>query len=557
MTLKKSIGMGTVFIVLLCLCVVISYGYMTVYLSKMQEKENVLLESDETIKKGQLELYIWLGQMEQHVLEGWPFEGKLDHSNTTHVNFLEKSGSTNEDDKKIVAELSSAHHILHNAAKKIVNITDEAAKMNIYIDEFKPSANSIAPLIGGISNLLKEELYKIRMERIKLQSRTGYFIMIASIVIVGAIVLASVLLFRMVLRPIADVSEQIKLFGEGYLDVKVQYSSSNEIGDIASNFNRMALSLNNIVRGILTSSDKVVHTVGILKQKADKTAEGANEQKEQSEQAATASEEMSQTIMDISKNATVASETSVQAKDFAGDGQKISEGAIETVNSVHTSTSDLSKMVEQLNTRVGEIGNIVTLINDIADQTNLLALNAAIEAARAGEQGRGFAVVADEVRKLAERTISATTEISGQIKAVQGESEQTSQSMEGASNKVTKAAEYIQDVGSSLQNIVESVEKVGDEVRQIAAAVEQQSAAAEQVTHNVEQTADIAKNLMKMSDDVIVEVNELTDIANELKGFTTGFKTSAKSEGLHSHEKTAAPKMKKAGEQSSRASLGM
>ena len=274
------------------------------------------------------------------------------------------------------------------------------------------------------------------------------------------------------------------------------------------------------------SSEKVVSAIDVLAQRANETASGASDQRAQSEQAATASEEMSQTIIDIARNASVASDTSVEAMNIAQEGKKVSEGAIETVNCVHTSTLDLSKMVQRLNSRVDEIGNILTLINEIADQTNLLALNAAIEAARAGEQGRGFAVVADEVRKLAERTMHATGEISGKINLVQKESDETSKSMEEASSEVTKATEYIENVGTSLQRIVESVQNVRDQVVQIATAVDEQSAASEQVTRNVEQSSNISKGLESMSEDVMKEVNSLTNIANELKGYTIGFTIS-------------------------------
>ena len=330
---------------------------------------------------------------------------------------------------------------------------------------------------------------------------------------------------RKIAKPLSDLTLKVDDVAAGDLRADINYKSKDEIGALAMDMNKMIKSFSSMINGILTSANNVVSTVDVLRARAEKTAEGAQNQSGQAAQIATAAEEMSQTITDIARNASVASETSANAMDVADGGKEIADNAIETVNRVYTSTVELSTMVEKLNKRVAEIGNIVTVIKDIADQTNLLALNAAIEAARAGEQGRGFAVVADEVRKLAERTVKATTEITDKISAVQSESEQTMKSMEESSGEVTKATQYIRNVGDALLSIVVAVQKVRDQITQIATAVDEQSAASEEVAKNIEKTSDISKNMEKMSDDVMHQVNSLTKISEELRNSTAGFKT--------------------------------
>lgn len=234
---------------------------------------------------------------------------------------------------------------------------------------------------------------------------------------------------------------------------------------------------------------------------------------------------MTQTITDIANNASKASETAQETMEIAKKGQNLSQNAVQKVNIVYQTTNELGQMIEKLSSSASEIGDIVTVIKDIADQTNLLALNAAIEAARAGEQGRGFAVVADEVRKLAERTIRATEEIAQKISMIQKETSDTAQSMKKELTEVTEVTEAVNTIGNALGEIVSSVVKLKDQITQIATAVEEQSAASEEVTRNIEESAKIASQIERLAETIVKDSYEILHVSSDLRHTAAAVKT--------------------------------
>lgn len=330
---------------------------------------------------------------------------------------------------------------------------------------------------------------------------------------------------RKIAKPLHKLTDEVAKISEGNLNVDLSCGSKgDEINILAGAMETMINSLKKIIKSLLLATEDVITAVGVLRGQADTVSASAKRQSSQAQQIATAAEEMNQTITEIARNASTATETAEETAKIARDSKEIADGAINTVNRVYNSTIELASMIDKLNSRATEIGEIVTVIKDIADQTNLLALNAAIEAARAGEQGRGFAVVADEVRKLAERTIKATAEISKKIETIQTESAQTATTMTGASEEVTQATEYIRKVGESFNQVVLSIHSVKDQITNIATAVDEQSAASEEVARNIDKTSAIAKEMEKIADDVMKEASNLAGIVERLKNSVAGFR---------------------------------
>jgi len=311
---------------------------------------------------------------------------------------------------------------------------------------------------------------------------------------------------------------------QGDLTQRIRLSSKDELGTIGASFDVMADSFSQALIKVSESSNRVASASNLVLGTAERIATGAEEVAAQSTTVATAGEEMAATSGDIAQNCQLAVESSQRATQVANDGFEVVRHTIEGIKFRGAKTKENAGIIESLGTRSDQIGEIVATIEDIADQTNLLALNAAIEAARAGEQGRGFAVVADEVRALAERTTRATKEISEMIKAIQSETKQAIVSMEEGVKGTERGAAEAAQLETSLNDILEQVSAVTMQVSQIATAAEQQTATTSEISNNMHQITEVVQDTARGAHESATAAGQLNGNAEELQRLVRQFK---------------------------------
>jgi methyl-accepting chemotaxis protein len=345
-------------------------------------------------------------------------------------------------------------------------------------------------------------------------------IIMAVVLVAVAVMLslfASFFMSRMITAPITQVISVVREIEKGNLAVQFEAAGRDEIGQLLTALKHMLEKMRTIVTGVKEASDQVSSASYRLSAGATQMSQGAAEQAEKASRVASAAVEMSETMVEVSRNVSAIEVSATETTCTAKDGERIVTQSVNEVKEIAATVNEAGRLVATLEERSKEINEIVSLINDIADQTNLLALNAAIEAARAGEQGRGFAVVADEVKKLAERTAGSTAEIGAMIGFIQTELGNVVASMGKVQAKVEAGVGYSGEAGDALRNIVQRAEALSAMVQQITAAADGVTAASEEISRDIELIATVSSQTSTSSEEATKATMDLSTLSGHLQ----------------------------------------
>jgi methyl-accepting chemotaxis protein len=330
-----------------------------------------------------------------------------------------------------------------------------------------------------------------------------------------------------VLTPIKKAVAFLETIASGDLRVNIVTNDNNEMSKMLSSIKYLQKSMYGIISGIQNTAIQLASSSEQLSSTSSLIASNINQAASQTGIVATASEEMTATSVDIAQNCVMVANGGQRANDSALAGSLVVEETVAVMNRIADRVRESAKTVESLGTKSDQIGDIIGTIEDIADQTNLLALNAAIEAARAGEQGRGFAVVADEVRALAGRTAKATKEIGNMIKAIQTETRLVVEAMEQGVNEVENGTAEAAKSGDALQDILSQINSLTVQVSQIATAAEEQTATTGDISSNMVQITDIIHGVAEGAQESASAAGQLARLADEQQKLIGQFKLAS------------------------------
>lgn len=414
--------------------------------------------------------------------------------------------------------------VIGEVSTHIVNFTD---KLNEYTgllaDEAKVSLQ-LAANARQVVELVKQA-YAAEDQSMQAQLQTNAMQIIGSSIaalLVGLI--ASMLITRLIVKPLRSVIGIAQRIAAGDLSGQIEVSRRDEIGQLMLAMQQMGAGLSGIVSGLQAGIEQLAASAHSLSAVTEQTNREVSSQQEETEQVSTAMNQMTATVHDVARNAEEAALAAQSADDKVDSGQVVVRQSLQRIEQLASSSASASHSIESLSAEIQNIGVVLGVIKSVAEQTNLLALNAAIEAARAGEQGRGFAVVADEVRALAKRTQQSTEEIERLVSSLRAGASASVAQIQSSGELVKLAVSDVLQTESALGSIASAVSMIQQMNQQIAAAAEEQTSVAEEINRsvtNIRASADQSAFAMRGN---AASSIELASLGTELKGMVGHFK---------------------------------
>ncbi|RML44530.1 Methyl-accepting chemotaxis protein [Pseudomonas syringae pv. ribicola] len=389
------------------------------------------------------------------------------------------------------------------------------------IDQAQAGITKVIGVLFKSADQLSANQVSLRIEDVD-QART-----LLSVWLVAALImsfLAAWVITRLIVGPLLETLKLAERVADGDLTHNQAVTRKDELGRLQGSMLRMTTNLRELIGGLRDGVTQIASAAEQLSAVTEQTSAGVNSQKSETDQVATAMHEMSATVQEVARNAEQASHAAVNASKEAREGDGVVSRAVTQIEKLATEVQNSKSAMDELKSESNKIGGVLDVIKAVAEQTNLLALNAAIEAARAGEAGRGFAVVADEVRSLAQRTQTSTEEIAALISGLHSRTSHVATILDNSQALTANSVELTRNAGVSIGNITQAISTIETMNHQIAAAAEEQSAVAEEINRSVLNVRDISEQTASASEQTAASSVELARLGVHLQSMVSRFK---------------------------------
>ncbi|MGE6386632.1 methyl-accepting chemotaxis protein [Pseudomonas sp. NPDC078416] len=447
---------------------------------------------------------------------------QIDDARAVYVKLISEPAEQSAYDQYV--QLLNDYRQLENRMKTLSQANDMAELIRLLSADLQTNSDQMNTALAKLIEMNTQQVNEASATAT--QQYSTAFTMVVTLLIIATVLtlLFAWLLTNSITRPIASALHAAEDIAEGDLTRTITVDGTDEAGRLLAAMLKMQSKLRDTLQRISGSATQLASAAEELNTVTDESARGLSQQNDEIEQAATAVNQMTSAVEEVARNAVSTSEASKNATTSASDGRDLVQETVSAIERMSTDVQSTSALIGNLADESRDIGKVLDVIRGLADQTNLLALNAAIEAARAGEAGRGFAVVADEVRALAHRTQQSTSEIERMIGSIQGGTEQAVNSMRSSTERAESTLNIAKGAGLALDTINTAVVEINERNLVIASAAEEQAQVAREVDRNLVNIRDLSTQSATGANQTSAASNELSRLAVDLNGMVARFK---------------------------------